>query len=68
MLKTKFTARPVRLRNLLSNETWICEDYTNVRTVEGVDFVEVHKENSPRVFWMNKTTLVKIKTESTKKG
>jgi hypothetical protein len=64
MLKNKVKAKSVRLKSILSNETWICEDYTNVRTVDGVEFVEVHKENNPRTFWMNKTSLVKQITKS----
>jgi hypothetical protein len=59
MLKSK--TKPIRLRNILSNEIWICEDYSNIKLVDGVEFIEVHRENNPRKFWMNKTTLIKIK-------
>lgn len=59
---------PVRLKNLLSNETWICEDYSNVKTVDGIEFIEVHKENSQRKFLMNKNSLAKVKVETAKKS
>jgi hypothetical protein len=63
----KHTAKPVRLMNIRNNQVVICEDYSNVRTIDGQDFVEVHTENNPRKFWLNKAPLIKVKTELTKK-
>ena len=59
--------KPVRLRNIWNNEEFICDDFQNVRTVDGNDFVEVHKENSPRKFWINKAPLVRSKEKVQKK-
>jgi hypothetical protein len=53
--------------NIRNNQVVICEDYSNVRTIDGQDFVEVHTENNPRKFWLNKAPLIKVKTELTKK-
>lgn len=64
MMKTKI--RPVRLRNIRNNEVVICDDYTNVRTIDGQDFVEVHYENQSRKFWLNKAPLEKVKEKSKK--
>ncbi len=59
MMKTKI--RPVRLRNIWNNEVVVCDDYTNIRTIDGQDFVEVHYENQSRKFWLNKAPLEKVK-------
>jgi hypothetical protein len=53
--------RAVRLKNILSNEIWICDDYTNIREIDGVNFLEVHKENSFRKLWIRKDSLIKVK-------
>ena len=65
-MKTQVTARPVRLRNIRNNQEVICDDYTNVRTIDGQDFVEVHFENQTRKFWLNKAPLQKVKEKSKK--
>ena len=53
--------KPLRLVNNRSGEEWLCDDYTQIRNVDGVEFVEVYKENTQRKFWMNKSTLIKAK-------
>ncbi len=65
-MKTQVKARPVRLRNMWNNQEVICDDYTNVRTIDGQDFVEVHFENQTRKFWLNKSPLQKVKEKSKK--
>lgn len=52
----------VRLVNNRSGEEWICDDYRTVKNIDGVEFVEVYKENTSRKFWMNKATFTKAKT------
>ena len=64
MMKTKI--KPVRLKNVFNNQEVICDDYTNVRTIDGNDFVEVHFENQTRKFWLNKGPLEKVKEKSKK--
>lgn len=54
--------KPIFLKNLLSNEVWICEDYTKVKIVGGVEFIEVYKPENPRKFLMNKASLTKVKS------
>lgn len=60
-MKTVIKKKPIRLVNNRSGEEWICDDLATVRYVDGVEFIEVHKENTTRKFWMNKSTLNKIK-------
>jgi hypothetical protein len=64
MIKNKI--KPVRLKNVFNNQEVICDDYTNVRTIDGNDFVEVHFENQTRKFWLNKGPLEKVKEKSKK--
>ena len=64
MLKNKI--KPVRLKNVFNNQEVICDDYTNVRTIDGNDFVEVHFENQTRKFWLNKGPLEKVKEKPKK--
>lgn len=52
---------PVKLVNNRSGEEWLCDDYSAVRNVDGVEFIEVYKQANPRKFWMNKGTLIKAK-------
>jgi len=62
----KNKTRAVRLKNILSNEIWICDDYNNIREIDGVMFIEVHKEDNPRKFWIRRDSLVKDKTRLAK--
>jgi len=59
-------SKPYTLRNILSNETWICDDYSQIKEIDGVIFIEVHKEHNPRKFWIRRDSLVKDKTNLTK--
>lgn len=58
MIKQKIG--PVLLRNIRNNEVVVCDDVSNIRTIDGQNFVEVHLENNPRKFWLNKASLVKV--------
>ena len=60
-MRQQVKSKPVRLRNMWNNQEVICDDYTNVRTIDGQDFVEVHYENQTRKFWINKAPLQKVK-------
>lgn len=46
------------LTNPLNSEQWVCEDYTSVKTIDGVNYITVYKpENSSRTFLMRKDAL-----------
>jgi hypothetical protein len=62
----KHNIKPVRLKNIFNNQEVICDDYTNVRTIDGNEFVEVYFENQTRKFWLNKAPLEKVKEKSKK--
>lgn len=46
------------LTNPLNSERWICDDYSSVKTIDGVNYITVYKpENSSRTFLMRKDAL-----------
>jgi len=59
-------ARLTYLKNNLTNEEWICDDISKIKEIDGVIFIEVHKEHNQRRFWMRKDSLVKTKNNLTK--
>ena len=56
---------PVTLANRRTGEIWICESWTARRSVDGVEFVEVHRPDNARTVWMNLETLERVKTQKT---
>lgn len=52
--------KTIRLINPLNNEEWLCEDYSKVQTIDGVEYVHVHKFNSERYFLMRKDALRRV--------
>lgn len=55
------------LQNPRTGEVWICEDYTNRRLVDGVEFIEVHQPGSNRMVWIANAALVKTRVFETVK-
>ena len=57
-LKKVETPKVVILVNPVNNETWYCNDYNNVKLIEGDEFLTVYKpETSHRTFLMKKSAL-----------
>jgi hypothetical protein len=52
--------KPVLLVNPRTNERYICENIRDVKIIEGVVYIEVHRENSPRLHLMRRDALVKV--------
>lgn len=53
--------KPIKLENPLNQEVWYCEDYTDVHTVDGVEYIKVYKQSTPaRMNLMRKTALQKV--------
>lgn len=53
--------KPVKLVNPLNQEQWFCDDFSNVKTVDGIDYVTVYKPDNPgRVLLMRKEALRKL--------
>lgn len=50
-----------RLINPLNQEEWFCENYDDVKVVDGVEYVKVHKIETPfRTHFMRKEALRKV--------
>jgi hypothetical protein len=53
--------KPIKLVNPLNQEQWICDDFSNVKLVEGIEYVTVYKPESPsRMHLMRKEALRKF--------
>jgi hypothetical protein len=49
----------VTLVNPLNSEEWICEDYNDIRFIDGVEYVKVRKPIMQRTVLMRKDVLRK---------
>ena len=55
-------SKAVNLVNPINGDEWYCSDYDNVRIIDGVDYITVHKlENNNRTFLMRKDALKVLK-------
>ena len=53
--------KPVMFENKLNRERVVCDDTRLSQWVDGVEYLAVHRENSPRMFLMRKDSLQKVK-------
>lgn len=64
-MKTKLNnkaMKPVKFSNPRTGEIWICEDVSNRKKVDGVDFIQVHlPDRVSRTVWIALDTVVKVK-------
>lgn len=55
---SKRSAHTVVLVNPLNSETWFCKNYDDIKTIDGVNYITVFKEeNQNRTFLMRKDAL-----------
>lgn len=53
--------KPVKLENPLNQEIWYCNDFNDVHSVDGIEYVRVYKLSSPeRINLMRKTALNRL--------
>jgi hypothetical protein len=45
------------LKNELSGEIWYCEDYNQIKYIDGIEFITVCKQPGERTFLMAKHSL-----------
>jgi hypothetical protein len=56
----KFQANPIKLINPLNQEMWLCLDYRETRSIDGVEYILVCKpETIQRKHLMRKDALVR---------
>jgi len=55
--------KPVTFQNRIKpSERVICDDIRLSQWVDGVEYLAVHRENSPRIFLMRRDSLEKVKS------
>lgn len=57
--------KPVTFENKLNRERVVCDNTKLSQWVDGVEYLAVHRENSPRVFLMRRDSLQKVKEKRT---
>ena len=58
-MKTEKKPQPATLVNPINSEEWICEDYTDTRFIDGIEYVKVRKPIMQRTVLMRKEALRK---------
>ncbi|MFZ9610102.1 MAG: hypothetical protein ACO294_05300 [Methylococcales bacterium] len=53
--------KPTWLVNDLNSEEWVCDDYADVKFIDGIEYIKVHKPEQSRTFLMRKDALRKKK-------
>ena len=53
--------KPVLFKNRMNSDKVICEDTRKVETIDGVEYLVVHKLDNQRPFLMRKEALERIK-------
>ncbi len=52
--------KPVTYKNRMNSDTVICEDTRKVETIDGVEYLVVHRVDNTRHFLMRKDALEKV--------
>jgi hypothetical protein len=55
--------KPVTFENKLNRERVVCDNTKLSQWIDGVEYIAVHQENSPRIFLMRKDILQKVKVK-----
>jgi hypothetical protein len=60
--------KPKTFENSLNRERVVCDDIRLSRWVDGVEYLAVHRENSPRIFLMRKDALKPVTKQQQSKA
>lgn len=55
--------KPVTFENKLNRERVVCDNTKLSQWVDGVEYLAVHRESSPRIFLMRRDSLQKVKAK-----
>ena len=53
--------KPVMFKNRMNSDKVVCDDTRKVETIDGVEYLVVHKLDNKRPFLMRKDALEKVK-------
>ena len=59
IMKEQKKTQPVTLVNPINSEEWICEDYTDIHFIDGVEYIKVRKPHMRHSVSMRKEALRK---------
>ena len=59
IMKEQKKTQPVTLVNPINSEEWLCEDYTDIRFIDGVEYIKVYKPHMRHSVSMRKEALRK---------
>jgi len=54
--------KTVVFKNRRSNEKFVCDNVRDVRVIEGVEYLQVHRPDNPRNFLMRKDALERVES------
>ena len=54
--------KSVFLKNPVNGEKFICDDVKDIKIIEGIEYLTVHRHNNERLFLMRKDALKKDDT------
>jgi hypothetical protein len=60
--------KAMMFKNIFNNEHFVCDDIRVTETIEGVEYLVVHRPNEHRPLKMRRDALVKINTPVTQRN
>lgn len=57
--------KPATFKNRMNGEIFVCDNVRLIETIDGVDYLYVHRPNDQRVFKMRKDALEKHNSTKT---
>jgi hypothetical protein len=55
--------KPINFKVLMSGELVVCEDTKTVQTIDGIQYLQVHRPGQDRTFLMRKDALAKVSVD-----
>jgi hypothetical protein len=53
--------KPIKFKNAVNGEQWICEDAKQTKTIDGIVYITVRKPDSLRYVLMRRDSLMPIR-------
>jgi hypothetical protein len=55
--------KSITFKNKLNGEQFVCDNIKNVETIDGIDYIVVHRPDNTRQFLMKKDILEKVSSK-----
>ena len=53
--------QPILLENPITKERWLCDNPKQIKIIEGIEYIPVHRQENTRTVLMRRDVLKKIK-------